>query len=69
MPEELINIDKKIDAAHNELMKQMRLALSHGAMTPKELCGKTDRCNRDIAEFTKLAHTQSDSIESIVKIM
>jgi len=69
VPEELINIDKKIDAAHNELMKQMRLALSHGAMTPKELCVKTDMCNHDIAEFTKLVHTQSDSIESIVKIM
>ena len=69
MSEELINIDKKIDTANKELMKQMNLALSHGAMSLKELCAKASMCNKNMHEFVDLMHNQVDSVEDVTKLI
>ena len=69
MPEELINIDKKIDATNKELMEQMSLALSHGAMSIKELRDKAAMCHRAMQEFVGLMNTQVASVENVTKIV
>jgi len=69
MPDELINIDKRIDEKHKELMEQMNLALSHCAMTIKELRDKAAMCNQAMQEFVELMNNQVDSTTHVKEIV